>query len=94
MSTERNSGNWTATALLLSIAILLPQTARAQVDITGYWDSLLHSDFAHRLWGPEPRDYGGLPLTQAAIDEANAFDPNSYFLPENQCRRHGAGYAL
>ena len=94
MSNKRRSVNWVASLLVLSIATFLPHTAMAQVDITGYWDSLLHSDYAIRLWGPEPRDYGGLPLTQAGRAAGDAFDPNSYFLPENQCRHHGGGYVM
>ena len=83
-----------AAARLALITLLATQTAQAQVDIAGLWEGLLHEDFVYRLPGPEKGDYAGLPLTEAALEIADSYDPDDYYLPENQCLPHGAAYGM
>lgn len=89
----------TATALISIAALAASQAAYGQsqtadTSILGLWDGLLHEDFGYRLLGPVKGDYEGLPLTEAAIAIADTYDPDDYYLPENQCLPHGAAYIM
>jgi len=77
--------------------IAAPLAARGQAavpDITGYWDGLLTEEYRIRLYGPEPGEIDGLPLNENGRQAALNFDPNEYYKPENQCRRHGGAYVM
>jgi hypothetical protein len=63
-------------------------------DITGYWSGLRHEEYRIRLYGPEPGEIEGLPLNYKAKEAALNFDPNYYYKPENQCRKHGGAYVM
>jgi len=63
-------------------------------DITGYWNGTLAEDYRIRLWGPEPGEIDGLPLTYKGREAAENFDPNYYYKTENQCRKHGGAYVM
>ena len=56
---------WAATCFSVA-AFLVSQTAAAQSLITGYWNPLLHQDAAPYAGGPDPGDFAGLPITEAA----------------------------
>ena len=83
-------------ALGAAIVAMAGQSAHGQPDLTGIWGALLHEDYWYRFDGPDLGDYGGLPLTEKAREMADAHDPNGdyYFLPENQCKPHGAAYVM
>lgn len=88
-----------AAALVFLAALAACQPALAQdsgpeTGILGLWDGLLHEDFVYRLPGPVKGDYAGLPLTEAAVAVADSYDPDDYYLPENQCLPHGAAYGM
>jgi len=90
----KSSRNWAVAAFAGLANLLGSQFVSAQADITGRWDGLLHEDFSYRLPGPNKGDYAGLPLTRAAIEVADSWDPDDYYLPENQCLPHGAAYGM
>lgn len=79
----------------LLLAWIAPLAAQDSVpDITGYWDSLLTEEYRIRLYGPEPGEIDGLPLNEKGRAAALNFDPNEYYKPENQCRKHGGAYVM
>ena len=81
----------------LAILASAPLVALAQddiPDITGYWDAMLTEEFRIRLYGPEPGEIDGLPLNEKGREAALNFDPNDYYKPENQCRKHGGAYVM
>lgn len=87
----------TLRATVLSILASAPVLAPAQEaipDITGYWDAMLTEEFRIRLYGPEPGEIDGLPLNEKGREAALNFDPNDYYKPENQCRKHGGAYVM
>ena len=67
-------------------------TARsvAPVDLTGYWVSVVTTEWRYRMMTPPKRDYEGIPLTQAARKIADAWDPASDTKAGEQCRAYGA----
>lgn len=66
--------------------------ATAQVDFTGTWAPRLHEDQPERIPGPELGDYLGLPITDAARQFAESWDPSRITIPEEQCRVHVSPY--
>jgi peptidoglycan hydrolase-like protein with peptidoglycan-binding domain len=84
-------------ALVAAILLTAPGALPAQnsvPDITGYWDSLLTEEYRIRLYGPEPGEIEGLPLNEKGREAALNFDPDEYYKPENQCRKHGGAYVM
>jgi hypothetical protein len=77
------------TALALTL-VTVP--AFAQADFTGVWQPRYHEDQPERIPGPELRDYLGLPITEAARQFADSWDPSRITLPEEQCRVHVSPY--
>lgn len=67
-------------------------TARsvAPVDLTGYWVSVVTTEWRYRMMTPPKGDYEGIPLTQAARKIADAWDPASDTKAGEQCRAYGA----
>ena len=61
---------WLVTAVLLGTS----PPAAAQVDFSGQWAPLYHEDNPERIPGPEPGDYTGLPLNEAARLQADSWD--------------------
>jgi hypothetical protein len=78
-----------ALALLVSLS---GSRAYAQSDFSGVWQPLFHEDATERLPGPELRDYVGLPISDAARQFADSWDPARITLPEEQCRTHVSPY--
>jgi hypothetical protein len=68
--------------LLLSLAMLPGRSARAQVDVTGYWSPRNYND------GMDIGDYTGIPLNEAGRLRAETWHPEQTDLPENMCRPH------
>jgi hypothetical protein len=77
------------TALTL---LATPRPALAQLDLTGIWQPRYTEDQPERLPGPELGDYGGLPVSDAARQFAETWDPSRITLPEEQCRVHVSPY--
>ena len=73
-------------------AALVSTSANAQSSITGYWNPLLHQDAAPYSGGPDPRDFAGLPITEAARKYAQQYDADRGIMPELQCQPFSATY--
>jgi hypothetical protein len=64
--------------------------AGAPVDLTGTWVSVVSEDWRWRMRTPPKGDYASLPLTEAAIQVADAWDPARDTAAGEQCRAYGA----
>jgi hypothetical protein len=79
-------------ALAVLALLAVPRVALAQIDMTGVWQPRYDEDQPERLPGPELGDYGGLPISDAARQFAETWDPSRITLPEEQCRVHVSPY--
>src|SRR5215472_13972444 len=77
---------WSAAACIGIAGFLTSQPAAAQSLIDGYWNPLLHQDAYPYAGGPDPGDFSGLPITEAARKVAQQYDPDEQTMPELQCR--------
>jgi hypothetical protein len=68
--------------------------AAAPVDLTGTWVSIVTEDWRWRMRTPPKGDYASLPLTEAAIKVANAWDPARDASSGEQCRGYGAAAVM
>src|SRR5262245_50294371 len=67
----------------------------ADVNFTGQWAPIYHEDGPERFPGPDPGDYLGLPLNDAARLRADSYDADRISaIPEYQCRQESPDYAL
>jgi hypothetical protein len=88
-------GRW---VLAIALLVLSPLPAVAQADISGIWQSRFggvntySEDQEERGPGPALGDYLGLPISDAARQFADTWDPSRITLPEEQCRVHVAPY--
>src|SRR5262245_65626845 len=82
----------TRIAALAAVAVACAAPAAAQADFDGVWQPRYHEDQPERIPGPELRDYLGLPITDAARQFADSWDPSRITLPEEQCRVHVSPY--
>jgi hypothetical protein len=64
--------------------------ARAPVDLTGYWVSIVTEDWRWRMVTPPKGDYASLPLTPAARKAADTWDPKRDAAAGEACRAYGA----
>ncbi len=64
-----------------------------EADLQGYWRNPLYEDNRDRGEGPYIGDYLGLPLNEAALQAAEAWDPTILSLEERQCNDYAADYA-
>lgn len=82
--------------LLLTVLALIaaPDLARAQVDLSGGWQTRLDEDNGERtnVQGPNIGEYQGLPFNDAGRARAESWDPNVANVPEHQCIPHPADY--
>lgn len=69
-----------------------PKTAKASapIDITGHWVSIISADWRWRMVTPAKGDYASIPLTQAAKDLADKWDPSKDEAAGEQCKSYGA----
>jgi hypothetical protein len=82
---------WLVTAVLLGTS----PPAAAQVDFSGQWAPLYHEDNPERIPGPEPGDYTGLPLNEAARLQADSWDADRIsVVTAYQCRPHSSDYGM
>jgi hypothetical protein len=68
---------------------MVPKAA-APIDLTGYWVSVVTEDWRYRMVTPAPGDYQGVPMTQAALKIADAWDPAKEEASADQCKSYGA----
>jgi len=61
--------------------------------MNGYWNPLGHQDNYHYGGGPDPGDFSGLPITDAARKIAFQYDADEFEQPELMCRPFAATYA-
>src|SRR5260221_6789567 len=54
----------------------------AQSMVSGYWNPLGHQDNYHYGGGPDPGDFSGLPITDAARKAAQQYDADEFEIPE------------
>jgi len=64
--------------------------AAAPIDLTGYWVSVVTEDWRYRMVTPAPGDYQGVPMTQAALKIADAWDPAKEEASGDLCKSYGA----
>src|ERR1700688_215430 len=62
-----------------------------EVDLTGYWVSLVTEDWRWRMVTPAKGDFASIPLTPAGRTAGNAWDPAKDEAAGEQCRAYGAG---
>jgi hypothetical protein len=69
-----------------------PATGRAgaPVDLTGVWVSVVTEDWRWRMRTPPKGDYASVPMTAAARQVADAWDPARDAAAGEQCRGYGA----
>lgn len=79
-------------AIAVGIAALTPIAAVAAVDLSGYYAPLIHEDADERVPGPEPGDYTGLPINDAARTRADTWNASLQTMPERQCVPHSSAY--
>jgi hypothetical protein len=79
-------------ATLALVASPTAQTPRASapVDLTGYWVSVITTEWRYRMMTPPKGDYDGIPMTPAARTMADAWDPAKDTAVGEQCRAYGA----
>ena len=68
--------------------------ASAQTDFSGEWSARYHEDNEHRIPGPLPGDYTGLPINDAARLKADSWDASILSLREHQGKPHPSTYSL
>src|SRR5262249_22388025 len=68
-----------------------PAQAIAPVDLTGYWVSVVTEDWRYRMVTPRKGDYSSVPLTGAARQVADAWDPAKDEAAGEACKSYGAG---
>jgi hypothetical protein len=62
----------------------------APIDLTGYWVSIVTEDWRYRMVTPAPGDYQSVPMTQAAVKIADAWDPAKDEAAGELCKSYGA----
>jgi hypothetical protein len=69
-----------------------PQTAKAKapIDLTGYWVSIVSEDWRYRMVTPTKGDYQGVPMNPEARKVADAWDPDADQNAGQACKSYGA----
>ena len=70
----------------------VPETPRAAaaVDLTGTWVSVISEDWVLRMAAPQKGNYTRIPITPAAREVADAWDPARDEAAGDQCKAFGA----
>jgi hypothetical protein len=68
--------------------------AAAPIDLTGYWVSLVTSEWRWRMVTPPKGDYAALPINAEARRVADGWDPARDDAAGNQCRSYGAAVIM
>ena len=64
--------------------------ARAVIDVTGYWVSIIDEDWMWRMMTPAKGDYTDVPLNADGKRVTKAWDPEKDQKEGNDCRAYGA----
>jgi hypothetical protein len=64
--------------------------ARAPIDVTGYWVSIISEDWRWRMVTPPKGDYLNVPLTLDGRRVADTYDPDKDAAAGDQCKAYGA----
>ena len=64
--------------------------AMAPIDITGYWVAVITEDWRVRMITPPRGDFLSIPLNDAGIELANAWDPEADIANGMACKAFGA----
>src|SRR4051794_9811205 len=83
---------WLAAAGISAAALVAPRPAAAQSLFDGYWAPLQHQDSHNYAGGPDPGEFPGLQLTDAARKIASHYDADEMMIKELQCRPFPATY--
>lgn len=67
-----------------------PAKQVAALDLTGYWVSIVTEDWRFRMITPPKGDTEGVPLNQAGMKIAAAWDPRKDIAAGQQCKSYGA----
>lgn len=67
-----------------------PAQQMAPIDLTGYWVSIVDEDWRFRMITPPKGDTEGIPLNQAGVKLAAAWDPDKDIAAGQQCKSYGA----
>jgi len=79
--------------VLLAVTALAQEPtakARAPIDLTGYWVSVVTSDWRWRMVTPAKGDYASIPIRPEAKKTGDAWDPAQDEAAGEQCRAYGA----
>jgi len=68
----------------------LDSKSLAPIDLTGIWVSVITEDWRWRMLTPPRNDYSSIPLTAAAIEITEQWDPAEDVRNDNTCRPFGA----
>jgi hypothetical protein len=63
--------------------------AAAPIDLTGYWVAVVSEDWRWRMVTPARGDYASIPITQAAKDVADRWDPAKDAASGQPCKSYG-----
>ena len=80
--------------LLLMSALVCPQLAYAQIDLSGEWGTTFFEDILHRGATLVPGDNTGVPLSEAGWRKAESWDEAVVGTHERQCIPHPVQYAV
>ncbi len=71
-------------------------TARsmAPIDITGYWVSVITESWRFRMVTPAKGDYASIPITKAALEAADSWDPARDKANGELCKAYGGAALL
>ncbi len=67
-----------------------PPRRTAPIDLTGYWVSVVSEDWRFRMLTPPKGSYAGVPMTPAAVSQADTWDPAADERNGEQCRSYAA----
>jgi hypothetical protein len=79
----------TPTASQSGTAALTARSA-AQIDLTGYWVSIVTQDWVYRMLSPPKGDMGSVPLNSEGKKQGEDWDSEADHSVERRCRAYGA----
>ena len=66
----------------------------APIDITGYWVSVVTESWRFRMVTPAKGDYASIPITKAALEAADSWDPEKDKANGALCKAYGGAALL
>ena len=88
---RRRSRHIVAAALFLA-ASFAAAPAFAQIDLSGQWEAINHSDNVARIPGPNLADYTGLPLNAEGREMAISYNYSMLSMTERMCMDYTEDY--